>query len=131
MKITSSVTVTTIVGGYTKAMGNKNGPAQNATFSNDTEVAIVAERCILLVVEHDSPSVRHIDLKPEDCATTSPSGPIFGLGAIAVLTLGLRLSCLLCLFMGILVCPYIIPHVSITHSHVIFHKSQKDYLCLF
>ncbi|XWS68971.1 hypothetical protein CRYUN_Cryun04dG0139500 [Craigia yunnanensis] len=108
-KITTSGTVTTIAGGYSKAIGNKDGPAQKATFSNDFEVAIVAERCILLVVEHGSQSVRQIDLKPEDCATTSPSGQISGLGAVTVWTLGLGLSCLLGLSVGILVRPYIIP----------------------
>ncbi|XWS63639.1 hypothetical protein CRYUN_Cryun06bG0118200 [Craigia yunnanensis] len=109
-KITPSGTVTTIAGGYSKAIGNKDGPAQSATFSNDFEVAIVAERCILLVVEHGSQSVRQIDLKPEDCATTSPSGQIFGLRAVTLWTLGLGLSCLLGLIVGILIRPYIIPH---------------------
>lgn len=71
--------MTTIAGGYSNATGNKDGPAQNATFSNDFEFAIVAERCILLVVEHGSQLVRQIDLKPEDCVTTSPSGQIFGI----------------------------------------------------
>lgn len=53
--------MTTIAGGYSNATGNKDGPAQNATFSNDFEFAIVAERCILLVVEHGSQLVRQID----------------------------------------------------------------------
>ncbi|XVF44042.1 hypothetical protein PTKIN_Ptkin02bG0088600 [Pterospermum kingtungense] len=109
-KITPSGTVTTIAGGYSKAVGNQDGPAQNATFSNDFEVAIVAERCILLVVEHGSQSIRQIDLKPGDCVTTSPSGQIFGLGAVTVWTLGMGISCLLGLAVGILVRPYIIPH---------------------
>ncbi|XP_021292873.1 uncharacterized protein LOC110423080 [Herrania umbratica] len=113
-KITPSGTATTIAGGYSKAVGNKDGPAQNATFSNDFELAIVAERCILLVVERGSQSVRQIDLKPADCATSSPSGQIFGLGAVTIWTLGLGLSCLLGLFMGILLRPYIIPHEGFT-----------------
>ncbi|XVE92464.1 hypothetical protein REPUB_Repub01dG0099700 [Reevesia pubescens] len=118
-KITTSGTVTTIAGGYTKAIGNKDGPAQNATFSNDFELAIVAERCILLVVEHGTQLVRQIDLKPEDCATTSPSGQLFGLGAVTIWVLGLGLSCLLGLFVGILVRPYIIPHTGRLHPHQI------------
>ncbi|KAK6242054.1 NHL repeat - like 2 [Theobroma cacao] len=113
-KITPSGAVTTIAGGYSKTVGNKDGPAQNATFSNDFELAIVAERCILLVVERGSQSVRQIDLNPADCATSSPSGQIFGLGAVTIWTLGLGLSCLLGLFMGILLRPYIIPHEGLT-----------------
>ncbi|XP_007044576.2 PREDICTED: uncharacterized protein LOC18609416 isoform X2 [Theobroma cacao] len=118
-KITPSGAVTTIAGGYSKTVGNKDGPAQNATFSNDFELAIVAERCILLVVERGSQSVRQIDLNPADCATSSPSGQIFGLGAVTIWTLGLGLSCLLGLFMGILLRPYIIPHTGRPHPHQI------------
>ncbi|OMO89899.1 hypothetical protein COLO4_19522 [Corchorus olitorius] len=76
-KITTSGTVTTIAGGYTRAVGNKDGPSQNATFSNDFELAIVAERCILLVVDHGSQTIRQIDLKSADCAAKSPSGQLF------------------------------------------------------
>ncbi|OMO78173.1 hypothetical protein CCACVL1_14606 [Corchorus capsularis] len=77
-KITTSGNVTTIAGGYTRVVGNKDGPSQNATFSNDFELAIVAERCILLVVDHGSQTIRQIDLKSADCAAKSPSGQIFG-----------------------------------------------------
>ncbi|XWS34836.1 hypothetical protein CRYUN_Cryun21dG0071500 [Craigia yunnanensis] len=71
-------TVTTIAGGNSKAIGKKDVPALNARFSNDFEVAVVAERCILLVVEYGTQSIRQIDLKPDDCATTSLSGQISG-----------------------------------------------------
>ena len=71
--------MTTIAGDYSKATGNKDGPAQNATFSSDFELAVVADRCILLVVDHGSQSIRQIDLKQADCAGSSQSGQIFGI----------------------------------------------------
>ncbi|XP_022775573.1 uncharacterized protein LOC111317413 isoform X2 [Durio zibethinus] len=125
-KISTSGTVSTIAGGLSKAIGKKDGPAQNATFADDFELAVVAERCILLVVDHGSQSVRLIDLKPEDCTTTSPSAQIFGLGAVTVWTLGLGLSCFLGLFVGILVRPYIIPHGDST----LIRFSKKGKPCL-
>lgn len=65
--------VTTIAGGYTYAdkPGHKDGPAQNATFSADFEVAFVAEECALLVSDHGNQLVRQINLKADDCRSGS------------------------------------------------------------
>ncbi|XWS22568.1 hypothetical protein CRYUN_Cryun29cG0047600 [Craigia yunnanensis] len=72
----SNGTVTTIAGGYSKAIGKKDRPAQNATFSIHFEIAVVVERCILLVVEHGGQSYR-VD---SDLGVLKMSLELFGCG---------------------------------------------------
>lgn len=72
--------MTTIAGGLSQKSGNKDGPAQNATFSDDFELAFVPGKCTLLVSDHGNGLVRQIDLKEEDCTLGSKSGEIFKLG---------------------------------------------------
>ncbi|KAJ0038199.1 hypothetical protein Pint_23022 [Pistacia integerrima] len=104
-KITNSG-VTTIAGGYSKKTGNDDGPAQNATFSYDFELTFVPGICALLISDHGNQLVRQINLKAEDCSRSSHSG----LGAATVWVLGMGLSCLIGLVIGIVVRPYIISH---------------------
>ncbi|XP_044494697.1 uncharacterized protein LOC123217668 isoform X3 [Mangifera indica] len=106
-KITNSG-VTTIAGGNSKKTGKDDGPAQNATFSDDFELTFVPGICALLISDHGNQLVRQINLKAEDCSISSHSG----LGAVSVwvLVLGLGLSCLFGLVIGIVVHPYIINH---------------------
>ncbi|XP_015575823.1 uncharacterized protein LOC8274773 isoform X2 [Ricinus communis] len=106
-KITNSG-VSTIAGGYSKGFGREDGPAQNATFSSDFEVAFVAEECALLISDHGNQLVRRLPLKPDDCATASHSA----LGAVSfwVLGLGLVMSCLIGIAIGFVIRPHIVPY---------------------
>ncbi|XP_041011981.1 uncharacterized protein LOC121255631 isoform X2 [Juglans microcarpa x Juglans regia] len=97
--------VTTIAGGYSEKAGYADGPAQNASFSDDLEISFIPELCALLISDHGSQLVRHISLKAEDCAQGSNAA----MGAVSTWLLGLGLSCLLGLIVGIAVRPYIIP----------------------
>ncbi|PQM36804.1 uncharacterized protein Pyn_22906 [Prunus yedoensis var. nudiflora] len=105
-KISASGSASTIAGGYTHSLkpGREDGPAQNATFSPDLELAFIADKCALLVSDRGNQLVRLINLKPEDCARSSPSA----LGAASIWLLGLGLSCLFGLLLGIVIRPYII-----------------------
>ncbi|XP_021895801.1 uncharacterized protein LOC110813095 isoform X2 [Carica papaya] len=105
-KISISGTVTTIAGGYSNKTGSGDGPAQNASFSDNFEIIFVPERCVLLISDHGNQLIRQIDLKVDDCTRSSPSA----LGAASVWFLGLALSCLLGMAIGVAVRPYIIPH---------------------
>ncbi|XP_012092071.1 uncharacterized protein LOC105649868 isoform X1 [Jatropha curcas] len=98
--------VTTIAGGYSKGVGHKDGPAQNASFSSDFEVAFVPEECALLISDHGNQLVRQIGLKREDCYRHSQSA----LRAVSFWVLGLILSCLLGIVIGFVTRPYITSH---------------------
>ncbi|GAU50245.1 hypothetical protein TSUD_188970 [Trifolium subterraneum] len=107
--------VTTIAGGSSEKSNIKDGPAQNASFSNDFELNFVPVLCALLVSDHMHQLVRQINLKEEDCTLGSKSG----LGAVMTWTLGFGLSCILGLIIGIVVRPYIIPHEHTSRYHFI------------
>ncbi|XP_020233674.1 uncharacterized protein LOC109813822 isoform X2 [Cajanus cajan] len=99
--------VTTIAGGrFSEKSSTKDGPALNASFSNDFDLTFIPGLCALLVSDHMHQLVRQINLKEEDCTLGSNSG----LGAVMTWTLALGLSCLLGLLIGIAVRPYIIPN---------------------
>ncbi|KAL2618660.1 hypothetical protein AAZV13_08G258800 [Glycine max] len=101
--------VTTIAGGeFSEKSRTKDGPALNASFSNDFDLTFIPGLCALLVSDHMHRLVRQINLMEEDCTLGSKPG----LGAVMTWTLGLGLSCLLGLVIGIVVRPYIIPNVS-------------------
>ncbi|KAG8653980.1 uncharacterized protein LOC110615805 isoform X2 [Manihot esculenta] len=105
IRMISNSGVTTIAGGYSEGTGHQDGPAQNATFSNDFEVSFVPEICVLLISDHGNQLVRQIDLKPENCARGSQSA--FGGVSIWVLALGLVFSCVLGMVMGFVMHPHI------------------------
>ncbi|XP_021613892.2 uncharacterized protein LOC110615945 isoform X1 [Manihot esculenta] len=130
IRMISDSGVTTIAGGYSEGTGHQDGPAQNATFSNDFEVSFVPEICALLISDHGNQLVRQIDLKPENCARGSQSGPLLGVStnwsgtpkfvkgiegprdtfggvSIWVLALGLVFSCVLGMVMGFVIHPHI------------------------
>ncbi|KAK7250540.1 hypothetical protein RIF29_33044 [Crotalaria pallida] len=104
----SAAGVTTIAGGFSEQSSRKDGPAQSASFSPNFELTFAPGQCALLVTDRGYGLVRLINLKEEDCTFRSKSG----LGAVMIwtLTLGLILSCLLGLVIGIAIRPYIIPH---------------------
>ncbi|XP_042499230.1 uncharacterized protein LOC122077366 isoform X2 [Macadamia integrifolia] len=86
--------VTTIAGGYSKGPGKVDGPAQNASFSDDFELTFVPERCALLISDRGNHLVRQINLKPEDCGKGSKLDLgvaaiwlVAGLGALGILVL--------------------------------------------
>ncbi|XP_019444496.1 PREDICTED: uncharacterized protein LOC109348474 isoform X2 [Lupinus angustifolius] len=119
----SGKSVTTIAGGFSEEKSSrKDGPAQNVSFSNDFELTFAPEQCALLVSDHMYQLVRKINLKEEDCTFGSKSG----LGAVMIWSLGLGLSCLLGLVIGIAVRPCIIPHVSSgTFQPLPFHRDME------
>lgn len=73
----SMLGVTTIAGGYSKKPGHEDGPAQNASFSDDFEISFVPELCALLISDHGNQLVRLMSLKEEDCAGGSKIGELW------------------------------------------------------
>ncbi|KAF9626296.1 hypothetical protein IFM89_032145 [Coptis chinensis] len=59
--------VTTIAGGHSRKPGNVDGPAQNASFSEDFELVFVPGVCALLITDRGNRLVRQMNLKPNDC----------------------------------------------------------------
>ncbi|KAH6770759.1 hypothetical protein C2S52_015562 [Perilla frutescens var. hirtella] len=104
-KITKSG-VTTIAGGYSQKAGHADGPARDATFSDDFELTFISERCALMISDHGNRLVRQISLKAEDC--TSQSGSV--LGTTSAWFVGVGLSCLISLTVGFLIRPYVMPY---------------------
>lgn len=84
--------MTTIAGGYSEGAGHVDGPAHNASFSDDFEISFIPELCALLISDHGNQLVRHISLKAEDCAQGSNAGKL------------LRTICLCCKYMLVCVC---------------------------
>ncbi|KAF3656830.1 hypothetical protein T459_27585 [Capsicum annuum] len=98
--------VTTIAGGNSKTAGRADGPGLNASFSDDYELYFVPERCTLMISDHGNRLVREIQLKAEDCSRDSHSG----LRAVSTWFLTVGLPCLVCLILGFLARPYVIPN---------------------
>ncbi|CAO2206693.1 unnamed protein product [Urochloa humidicola] len=67
-KVAPNGYTTTIAGGLSSGHGHRDGPAQNATFSPDFELAYVPKICALLVADRGNRMIRQIHLRPEDCA---------------------------------------------------------------
>lgn len=63
--------MSTIAGGNVQKTGKTDGPAQNASFSDDFELAFDPQRCALLIADHGNRLVRQLDLKAEDCVNKS------------------------------------------------------------
>ncbi|XP_061371409.1 uncharacterized protein LOC133313994 [Gastrolobium bilobum] len=107
--------VTTIAGGFSEKSSSKGGSAQNVSFSNNFDLTFIPGQCALLVLDHGHQLVHQINLKEEDCTFGSKSG----LGAVMIWTLGLGLSCLLGLVIGIAIRPYIFRHKGSSPYHFI------------
>ncbi|MED6143651.1 hypothetical protein PIB30_007955 [Stylosanthes scabra] len=116
----SSNGVTTIVGDLLEKSSRKNGLSQNVSLSNDFEVAFIPGMCALLVSDHMHQLIHQINLKQEDCTFESNSG----LGAAMIWTLGLGLSCLLGLVIGIAVGRYLVPHTA-SFQPLPFHRDME------
>ncbi|XP_074592665.1 uncharacterized protein LOC141848525 isoform X2 [Curcuma longa] len=65
-KITESG-VTTIAGGKSNIAGYRDGPSEDAKFSNDFDVIYVGRSCSLIVVDRGNAALRQISLLQEDC----------------------------------------------------------------
>ncbi|KAH6809562.1 NHL domain-containing protein [Perilla frutescens var. frutescens] len=104
-KITKSG-VTTIAGGYSQKAGHADGPARDATFSDDFELTFISERCALMISDHGNRLVRQISLKAEDCTRQSDSV----LGTTSAWFVGVGLSCLISLTVGFVIRPYVMPY---------------------
>ncbi|XP_020275098.1 uncharacterized protein LOC109849640 isoform X2 [Asparagus officinalis] len=91
-KISTSGMTTTIAGGYSQKMGNIDGPAQNASFSNDFDLVYVPTICALLISDRANGLIRQLDLKPEDCAQRTQAG--LGVAPVSVIAV-------LCLLFGL------------------------------
>ncbi|KAF3442383.1 hypothetical protein FNV43_RR16299 [Rhamnella rubrinervis] len=59
--------VTTIAGGKSNVVGYRDGPSEDAKFSNDFDVVYIRPTCSLLVVDRGNAALRQIALNQEDC----------------------------------------------------------------
>ncbi|KAK6922154.1 NHL repeat [Dillenia turbinata] len=114
--------VTTIAGGYSRSAGHVDGPAQNASFSDDFELTFAPKRCALLISDHGNKLIRQINLKSEDCKKDSHSVS----RSTTLWVLGLGISCLFGLLAGLALRPYVIP--SGGFSALQFNKTWKHCL---
>ncbi|CAN4123987.1 unnamed protein product [Withania somnifera] len=114
--------VTTIAGGYSEKAGHADGPGLNASFSDYCELSFIPERCTLMISDQGNRLVREIQLKAEDCSRDSHSD----LRAVSTWFLTVGLPCLVCLIIGLVIRPYVIPN---DHSSRLQHnKTWKHFL---
>lgn len=59
--------VTTIAGGKSNTAGYRDGPSEDAKFSNDFDIVYIRPTCSLLVVDRGNAALRQISLSEEDC----------------------------------------------------------------
>ncbi|XXG55359.1 hypothetical protein AAC387_Pa03g3049 [Persea americana] len=108
-KITQSG-VTTIAGGYSNTTGHTDGPAQNASFSNDFDLTFLPRRCILLISDRGNRLIRQMNLKPGDCAHHAPPAGA-GLGVPMVSWMGVLCS-LIGFIVGFVARPFLASHLA-------------------
>ncbi|OIW08207.1 hypothetical protein TanjilG_15168 [Lupinus angustifolius] len=65
--------VTTIAGGKSNVAGYRDGPSEDAKFSNDFDLVYVRPTCSLLVIDRGNAALRQIFLDQEDCDYQSSS----------------------------------------------------------
>ncbi|MBA0624908.1 hypothetical protein Godav_010178 [Gossypium davidsonii] len=86
--------VTTIAGGKSNIAGYRDGPSEDAKFSNDFDVIYVRPTCSLLVIDRGNAALRQISLNQDDCdyqySSVSPTGT--GLLADILMVLGAILA---------------------------------------
>ncbi|CAA0815886.1 NHL domain-containing protein [Striga hermonthica] len=80
--------VTTIAGGKSNVAGYRDGPSEDAKFSNDFDVIYVRSTCSLLVIDRGNAALRQISLSKEDCgyenSSVSPTDLLMVAGAILI-----------------------------------------------
>ncbi|KAH0756276.1 hypothetical protein KY290_026546 [Solanum tuberosum] len=112
--------VTTIAGGYSKTPGRADGPGLNASFSEACELSFIPKRCTLMISDHGTRLVREIQLKAEDCSRDSHSD----LRAVSTWLLTVGLPCLVCLIIGLVIRPYVIPNTGSQQSSSAQHDME-------
>ncbi|XP_060214332.1 uncharacterized protein LOC132641377 isoform X2 [Lycium barbarum] len=112
--------VTTIAGGYSPTAGRADGPGLNATFSENYELSFIPERCTLMISDLGNSLVREIKLKAEDCSRDSHSD----LRAVSTWLLTVGLPCLVCLILGFVIRPYVIPNTGSQQSSSTQHDME-------
>ncbi|XP_024028139.1 uncharacterized protein LOC21386204 [Morus notabilis] len=84
----SDAGVTTIAGGKSNVAGYRDGPSEDAKFSNDFDVVYIRPTCSLLVVDRGNAALRQISLSEEDCdyqyTSISPTDVLMVLGTVLV-----------------------------------------------
>lgn len=73
--------MTTIAGGKSNVAGYRDGPSEDAKFSNDFDVVYVRPTCSLLVIDRGNAALRQINLNQEDCDYQSSSISVTGLNS--------------------------------------------------
>lgn len=80
--------VTTIAGGKSNVAGFRDGPSEDAKFSNDFDVVYVRPTCSLLVIDRGNAALRQISLNQDDCEyqynSISPTDILMVVGAVLV-----------------------------------------------
>ncbi|KAI3457617.1 hypothetical protein Pfo_014280 [Paulownia fortunei] len=80
--------VTTIAGGKSNVAGYRDGPSEDAKFSNDFDVIYVRPTCSLLVIDRGNAALRQISLSKEDCdyenSSVLPTDLLMVAGAILI-----------------------------------------------
>ncbi|XP_021287836.1 uncharacterized protein LOC110419208 isoform X2 [Herrania umbratica] len=80
--------VTTIAGGKSNVAGYRDGPSEDAKFSNDFDVVYVQPTCSLLVIDRGNAALRQISLNQDDCdyqySSVSPTDILMVVGAVFV-----------------------------------------------
>ncbi|EOY13437.1 PREDICTED: uncharacterized protein LOC18594332 isoform X1 [Theobroma cacao] len=80
--------VTTIAGGKSNVAGYRDGPSEDAQFSNDFDVVYVQPTCSLLVIDRGNAALRQISLNQDDCdyqySSVSPTDILMVVGAVLV-----------------------------------------------
>ncbi|OMO92526.1 hypothetical protein COLO4_17509 [Corchorus olitorius] len=80
--------VTTIAGGKSNVAGYRDGPSEDAKFSNDFDVVYVRPTCSLLVIDRGNAALRQISLNQDDCdyqySSVSPTDILMVVGAVLI-----------------------------------------------
>ncbi|KFK38837.1 hypothetical protein AALP_AA3G166700 [Arabis alpina] len=80
--------VTTIAGGKSNIAGYRDGPSEDAKFSNDFDVVYVRPTCSLLVIDRGNAALRQISLSEEDCdyqdSSISSTDILLVIGAVLI-----------------------------------------------
>ncbi|EOA30414.1 hypothetical protein CARUB_v10013540mg [Capsella rubella] len=81
--------VTTIAGGKSNIAGYRDGPSEDAKFSNDFDIVYVRPTCSLLVIDRGNAALRQISLSEEDChyqddSSISPTDILLVIGAVVI-----------------------------------------------
>ncbi|RAL45432.1 hypothetical protein DM860_014821 [Cuscuta australis] len=71
--------VTTIAGGKSNSAGYRDGPSDEAQFSNDFDVIYVQQTCSVLIVDRGNAAIRQISLYQEDCGYQQSSVSAIGM----------------------------------------------------